>query len=73
MQSPFDTLAKGLIDAGLEPLCAVSMQEPVAMCEVLGMTLDDARREAIAQADADALSAMLDTLRRTRSFAAHQE
>lgn len=39
MQSPFDTLAKGLIDAGLEPFCAVSIQEPVAMDTLYADTL----------------------------------
>lgn len=40
----------------------------IAMCDVLDVSLDDARRAAIAAAGGDELAALLDTLRRTRAL-----
>ncbi len=40
----------------------------LAMCEVLDVALDNARRASIAAAGGDELAAMLDTLRRTRAL-----
>lgn len=40
----------------------------LAMCEVLDITVDEARREVIARADGEALAAMLDALRHTRAL-----
>ena len=52
MQSPFDTLAKGLIDASLAPWCAVSIQQPVSMDTLYADALVEPRPGA-----QDALSA----------------
>lgn len=51
MQTPFDTMAKALIDAALEGVCEVSLQEPVAPETLYADAVIDPRapREAIAQ------------------------
>lgn len=56
-------------DEGRSEGRAAGLREAVhALCEVLGLPLDDARRVAVARADADALAGMLDAIRRTRAL-----
>ncbi len=47
---------------------AVLRESIVALCEVLGLTLDDDTRARIASANLDALTGMFERLRRTRSL-----